>query len=52
MALFPMICVLRGFPPAAYPNVRLNENHCAAFLIKKLLIYEFETCYDQFSDDR
>ena len=47
-----MICVLRGFPPAAYANVRLNENPCAAFLIKKILIYGFKTCNNQFSDDR
>jgi len=28
--------VLRGLPSAAYPNVRLNENPCAALLIEKI----------------
>ncbi len=42
MALLPMSGVLRGFAPAAYekavcgvPLVRLDENPCAALLIKK-----------------
>jgi hypothetical protein len=36
MAIFPMSGVLPGFPPAAYSKVRLNENPCAALLIKKI----------------
>ena len=28
--------VLRGFLPAAYTNVRLDKNPCAALLIKKI----------------
>ncbi len=42
MALFTMSGVLRGFAPAAYekavcgvPSVRLNENPCAALLIRR-----------------
>jgi hypothetical protein len=42
MALFPMSGVLRGFAPAAYEKavcgvlyVHLNENPCAALLIRK-----------------
>jgi len=36
MNLFPIIGVLRWFPPAAHLNVRLGENPCAALLIKKI----------------
>ena len=36
MALFPLSVVLRGFPLAAYPFVRLSENPCAALLNEKI----------------
>jgi hypothetical protein len=47
MALFPMSCVLGGFPPATYAFVQLGENLClsrrslkakadAALLIEKI----------------
>ncbi len=43
MALFPMSGVLRGIAPAAFeeavcgvPSVRLDENPCAALLIRKI----------------
>jgi hypothetical protein len=51
-ALFPLGCVLRVFPPAAYSHVRLGENPCAApaqspgsstCLDNKSLISELET---------
>jgi hypothetical protein len=35
MVISPMSGVLPGFPSAAYSKVRLNENPCAALLIKK-----------------
>jgi hypothetical protein len=37
MDLFPMGGVLRGFPPAAYPDdLRLDENPCAVLIIEKI----------------
>ncbi len=50
MAFFPMSVVLREFAPAAFEEavcdvlrVRLDENSCAALLIKKIRISELET---------
>ena len=42
--LFPMSGVLRGLPSAAYPNVRLNENPCAALLIEKISHFWIGNC--------
>jgi hypothetical protein len=39
MAISPMSGVLPGFPPAAYPKVRLNENPGAVLLIKKIAYF-------------
>jgi hypothetical protein len=44
MVFFTLGYVLRGFPAAAYLNVRLAENPCAAsHPWKKILIYELGT---------
>jgi hypothetical protein len=40
MALFPMSCVLRGFPACDVLNVRLGGNPCAALLIKKIAHFQ------------
>jgi hypothetical protein len=36
MALFPMSCVLGGFPACGVLQVRLGENPCAALLNEKI----------------
>ena len=48
MAPFPLSCVLLGFPPATYANVRLGENPRAALLREKNLISELETWFVHF----